>query len=425
MAGALRRQGATQEALEGALLEVNSHQCQPPLSEAEVLGIARSVLRYAPQPKSGQRAPIEAAALQVRRMADVAPEPVTWLWPPYIPSGKLTLLEGDPGVGKSWVALAIATAVILGCGLPGQPPGVAANVLLASAEDGLGDTIRPRLDAMGADVSRIHAIDGPFTLDDVGLPALEQAIVRVRPALVVLDPLVAYLGGALDIHRANETRHVMAALARLAEVHGLALLAVRHLTKGGASKPIYRGVGSIDFTAACRSVLLAGCDPQNPMSRGLVHIKSNLAAAGPAIGYELRDGQFFWTGECSLSAGDILAADDGNGASPLSEATAFLRVALADGPVPAAQVWRDARDAGLADRTVNRAKVKLGIITQRQGEADKRGGGRFTWRLPDDLEGPSDLGCHILRGNQGTLNPPQAENEGSPPPLGNLNGMVV
>lgn len=362
----------------------------------------------------------QAAPFKVRRMADVAPESVSWLWYPYIPKGKLTLLEGDPGVGKSWVALAIAAAVSLGRGLPGMEVGEPANVLLASAEDGLGDTIRPHLDAMGADARRIHAIDGPLTLDDTGFLSLESAIVAVRPALLVLDPLVAYLGGGLDIHRANEVRHVMARLARLAETHGLAELSVRHLTKGGALKPIYRGLGSIDFTAACRSVLLAGYAADSPQARGLVHIKSNLAPIGPPIGYELRDGHFYWTGESLLTAADILAADDGAGASKLEAAIAFLQDVLADGPVPAVRVLNDSRGAGLAERTVNRAKAKLHVVTHRQGSTGKRGGGGFMWHLPGDLHCQD---CHIE--DYDNVNHPKAKNKARASDPGNLNGVEV
>ena len=132
----------------------------------------------------------------------------------------------------------------------------------------------------------------------------------------------------------------MAQLARLAEKYDVAIIAVRHLTKGGMSKAIYRGLGSIDFTAACRSVLLAGCDSENPQNRALVHIKSNLAPAGPAIGYELREGGFYWTGESTLTAAQILAADNGAGTSGLDEAIAFLKGELADREVPANDVYQ-------------------------------------------------------------------------------------
>ncbi|MFC1933274.1 AAA family ATPase [Chloroflexota bacterium] len=317
-------------------------------------------------------------------IADVEPETVAWLWLPYIPRGKLTLLEGDPGIGKSWVSLAIATAISLGNGLPGIEATEPQPVLLASAEDGRGDTIRPRLDNMGANVKNIHAIKETLDFGNGGLVILEGYIDHVRPALVIIDPLVAYIGAGVDIHRANETRAVMAKLSGMAERHGCAILAVRHLTKGGTLKPIYRGLGSIDFAAACRSVLMAGCDPSNEQKRGIVQIKSNLAPKGQAIGFELRDGGFYWTGESDLTAARIMAVEDtGEGKSARDEAADFLRDELRDGPVEAAQVWRDAREAGLSEITVKRAKAILGIITRRQGETGKRGGGKFTWELPD------------------------------------------
>lgn len=322
-------------------------------------------------------------------LADVEPEAVSWLWYPYIPQGKLTLLEGDPGVGKSWVSLAIATAVSLGKGLPGVGATEPAKVVIASAEDGLGDTIRPRLDAMKANVANIIAIEGALTFDDGGLLKLESFIKSLRPALVILDPLVAYLGAKVDLHRSNETRAVMSQLAHIGEKYEVAILCIRHLTKGGAAKSIYRGLGSIDFTASCRSVLLAGCDPENKQNRGLVQIKSNLAPMGDAIGYELRDAGFYWTGESDLTAARILAAEvTGEGKSARDEAADFLRDELADGPVEAAPVWRHAREAGLAEATLKRAKAMLGVIARRHSETGgKRGGGKWTWELPaSDLE---------------------------------------
>jgi hypothetical protein len=332
----------------------------------------------------------EAARLYC--MASIKAETVSWLWYPYIPQGKLTLLEGDPGVGKSWVSLAIATAVSLGRGLPGLEANEPQRVLLASAEDGLGDTLRPRLDAMGANVANIYAIDGVFTFDNDGVVKFENYIKQVRPTLAILDPLVAYLGAKVDLYRPNEIRAIMAQLAHIAERYGVAILSIRHLTKGGAARPIYRGLGSIDFTAACRSVLLAGCDPDNPQTRGIVHIKSNLAPTGDAIGFELRNDGFYWSEECSLTAGRILAIEDTERKSALDEATDFLKEELVDGPVPASQVFNDARDAGLSIITIKRAKAKLGIITRRQGETGKRGGGQFTWKLPEShSEGESDL----------------------------------
>jgi hypothetical protein len=356
-------------------------------------------------------------------MADVEAETVSWLWHPYIPLGKPTLLEGDPGVGKSWVSLAIATAVSLGKGLPGTETIESASVVLASAEDGLGDTIRPRLDAMGANVRNVHAIKGALDFGNGGLDRLETFIQEVRPALVVIDPLVAYIGASVDIHRANETRAVMAKLADMAEKHGCAILAIRHLTKGGTLKPIYRGLGSIEFAAACRSVLMAGSDPDNPQKRGIVQIKSNLTSPGHSIGYELRDGGFYWTGESDLTAARIMAVEDsGEGKSARDEAADFLRDELADGPVEAKQVFNDARGMGISERTLNRAKAELGIISKREGEGGKRGIARIRWQLPEDLEGQNDLDCqdcHIE--NVGNVNQISFENASQGIGIGNVN----
>jgi len=325
-------------------------------------------------------------------MADVEPETVDWLWQPYIPKRKVTLLEGDPGIGKSWVSLAIATAVSLGKGLPGQEPGEPSNTLLASAEDGLGDTIRPRLDAMGADVSRVVAIDGALTLDDAGFTLLEDYINTVKPVLLIIDPLVGYLGAAVDIHRANETRSVMARLAKLAETHQLAILAVRHLSKYGGAKPIYRGLGSIDFSAACRSVLLAGCDAENSQKRGIVQIKSNLAQSVPSIGFELRDGGFYWTGESDLTAARILAVEDsGEGKTARDEAADFLRDELANGPVEWQQIEKDRKAAGITEITLRRAREYLCVKIRRDGEPGRKGGGRSVWALPEVLGAQKDL----------------------------------
>jgi hypothetical protein len=221
---------------------------------------------------------------------------------------------------------------------------------------------------MGADVYRIFAIDGALTLDDKGFNLLEGYLEGRKPSLFIIDPLMAFLGAEVDIHRANETRAVMSRLARLAEKYEIAILAVRHLTKGSMSKAIYRGLGSIDITAACRSVLMAGSDPENPQNKALVHIKSNLAPTGPAIGFELREGGFYWTGESTLTAAQILAADSGARASELDEAIEFLKEELAEGQVPAKDVYRDAEGQGVAKRTLERAKVNLKAESFRKGD---------------------------------------------------------
>lgn len=318
-------------------------------------------------------------AVTVRRMSDVKPEDVTWLWHPYIPFGKLTIIEGDPGVGKSYATCALATAVTNGRGLPGVEPSQPRNVLLLSAEDGLSDTLRPRLDSMKADASRIFAVDGALVLDADGLQQLEGYIKEYNPALVVIDPLFAYTGGKVDIYRDNEARGVLNRLKVIAEQYRCAMITLRHLTKQ-QSKATYAGGGSIAFTAAARSVLLFGRD--NEGNSGFVQTKNNLAPQGSAVGYEIEGGQFLWTGESDLTASKILALSDDNGAahSKRADAEDFLLEALQSGAVESGELQRQAAARGIALRTLRRAKDALGIRSERVTTGGQ-GEGRWLWEL--------------------------------------------
>ncbi|MBI4468782.1 MAG: AAA family ATPase [Acidobacteria bacterium] len=338
-----------------------------------------------------------------RGLADVVSKPLSWLWEPRIPRGKATMLEGDPGQAKSWIALAITAATTLGSVLPDGMPTDPSNVLLLTAEDDLADTVRPRLDAMGADVSRVFAIEAPIVFDDAGLFHLDAAIAEHKAALVIIDPLVAYMGAGVDIHRANATRAVMAKLAEIASRHNCAMLLIRHLSKGGTDRIIYRGLGSIDFTAACRSVLLAGSDPGEPGKRALVHIKCNVAALADSIGYKIENGAFFWTGKSDLNAHRILAARAGsNDKAALDNAEELLRGVLSEGPLASDDVKRQAKAAGIAERTLWRAKSSLGVKARK---APGLGGG-WTWSMSVDGRSAADESeaCHEQHpGSLGTL----------------------
>jgi putative DNA primase/helicase len=330
--------------------------------------------------------------LKIVRMADVQPEQVRWLWHPYIALGKLTFLEGDPGLGKSWLTCAFACAVTRGCGLPNAEPFEPGFVLMLSAEDGLGDTLRPRLDAVGADTACVFALAEPLTFDDAGLLRLEAAIIEHKPDLVVIDPLFAFTGGKVDIHRANECRAITSRLAAIAERHGCAILAVRHLAKArGGGHALNAGIGSIDFAAAARSVLLVGRDPEDEQKRALVQTKNNLAPCGEAVGYKLEAGHFFWTGESDLTAGRILSVvSNDEERSALTEAVDFLRAALSGGEREVDDVKAEARRAGIAEATLRRARERLSIKASRQGIPGTRQ--RFVWCLPtsDDAQSSAD-----------------------------------
>ncbi|HEU0177344.1 MAG TPA: AAA family ATPase [Blastocatellia bacterium] len=332
--------------------------------------------------------------LSVRRLADVEPETVDWLWSPYLPLAKVTMLEGDPGVGKSWLTCAIATAIAQGFGLPGMAPREPAAVLLMSAEDGLGDTIRPRLDSMLADVARIFAVETLFSLDSKGLLAVEAAIAHHTPALVIIDPLVAYISGEVDIHRANAVREVMARLGLIATRQRCAILCVRHLNKSGQTKAVYRGLGSIDFNAAVRSGLLAGVDPDDPTSGAIIHFKSNLAPKGEAIGYTLRPGQgFCWAKQTTLTAQKILSglAEDEEQREARKDAEEFLRGLLAAGEVEASEIMKARQVAQVSDYALRKAKTTLGIRVRTEKPDGKFGGTvvRY-WSMPEDAELPPE-----------------------------------
>jgi hypothetical protein len=333
-------------------------------------------------------------------IADVAPQAVDWLWNPYIPIGKLTLLEGDPGVAKSWLSLYLGAIVTRGLPFPdvdGVPRQAHAptNVIYLSAEDGLADTLRPRLDSAEADVHRVFVLTGKairngtaggkkvvgVTLAD--LPELEAALKSTGAIFMVVDPIQAFLGSQVDMWRANEIRTVLAGLVDLADRFRCAVLCIRHLSKDENRKALYRGLGSIDFAAAARSILLAGLDPRNPNRRAIVHLKSNLAPLGPSVGYELREGQFFWTGRSDLSANSLSRPEDSEAQhTALEEAVHFLQTILADGPMPAEEVAKAAKKARIAEPTLARARFDAGVRSFRRSRpGGKRGDGDWLWCL--------------------------------------------
>jgi hypothetical protein len=342
------------------------------------------------------------------RLADVPPEPVKWLWKPYIPRRKITLVVGDPGDGKTWMVNAIAAAMTRGFGLPDAMregrQGTASHpesVLYLTAEDGLADTIRPRLDGMGADCERFFALtaarDGdaetPVTLRDIDV--LDDALTQTHAALAAVDPLQAFMGDRIDMHRANETRPVLAALARLAEKHECAVVCICHLSKATQSRALYRVLGSIDFAAAVRSVLLVGRDPEDRCRRAVVQIKNNLAPEGPTLAFTIDNDRFEWCGISNLTAGSLLAADAGDDErSARDEARAFLEALLKDGPVSAETVLKQARKAGVAERTLYRAKAELQIKSQKTACG-------WAWALPTGSTLPTLP--HMEPGNLGNL----------------------
>jgi hypothetical protein len=347
------------------------------------------------EPKDGKSKPV------VVRLADVEAEEVCWLWEPYIPRGKLTILEGDPGIGKTFLALQVTAIVSCGDPFPGadgapRDTREPENVIYLTAEDGLGDTLRPRLDRAGADVSRVYALTAKVdeegkheavTLRDIEV--LDAAIKRLKPALVVIDPLQAYLGASVDMHRANEVRPVLSGLAHLAEKYKCAVLCIRHLGKSQQDRAIYRGLGSIDFAAAARSILLVGQHPDDERKRVVAQSKNSLATKGESIAFELGEDGFFWCGVSDVTAEALLAAPKSEEEkSAVEEAADFLREALADSPRPAKEVIKEAGSMGISEKSLRRAmetgKVAVG---KRRINTGTRGSGFWEWHLQDGQDG--------------------------------------
>ena len=340
-----------------------------------------------PHPAMGQGDGREPVLVCV---ADVKPEIVHWLWHPYIPLGKLTILEGDPGLGKSYVALAVITALTRGAPLPGVMCGqdlTPQRAIYLTAEDGIADTLRPRLDSMGAAVELVHVLEGrrddkgeivPITLEDIDV--LERALQRTAAKVVVIDPIQGFLGANVDAHRANEVRPLLTAVGRLAAKFKCAVILIRHLRKSGADRAIHAGLGSIDFAAAARSILLVGQSPEAEDLRILAHSKSSLAKAGGSQSFKITDGRFQWTGPSSVTPEELSAPPSRSQKASVDEACEFLKDMLGAGPVAAADVRSQAAEVGIADRTLDRAKARLDIRSERVGGAGRAGS--WQWSTP-------------------------------------------
>ena len=390
---------------------------------AEVEALADRTTATMPKPAPPE--PMNGAPVIVR-LSDVRAESVEWLWPGRIALGKLTLIAGDPGLGKSFLTLDMAARVSRGLAWP-DAPGVATTpggVVLLSAEDGVADTIRPRLDAAGADVARIVALEAIQSVGDGkggrrdsvrafdlsrDLPALEAAIQSVEGCrLVVIDPVTAYLGG-VDSHKNAEIRGLLAPLGAIAERHRVAVVAVTHLNKSNNGPAIYRAMGSLAFAAAARAAWAVIKDKDDPTRRLLLPIKNNIAPDTGGLAYRIEplgvDGcpAVAWEPDpVNVSADDALGGDreEGGGRTERDDAADWLRDLLANGPKLARDVLTESKAAGFSKRTIDRAKPAAGVRTRKEAF-----GGGWVWELgaPAQERHSDAQGCH-------------------PPGVGNLGG---
>lgn len=377
------------------------HDVAPALSieviEAELLRIDPARLpKESAKPASGD--PVPAVRPKLLCMADVEPRPVRWLWQDRIAAGRVSMVVGMPGLGKSFLTCDMAARVTTGRSWPDGAPCERGSVLFITCEDDPGDTIRPRLDAHGADVSRVHLLAGslvrdPESGDDVEMmfslaevSILEDALAAISDCrLIVIDPIGSFLGGRTDSHRDNEVRAVLAPVAMLAERSGAAVLMVAHRRKSNGGSADDSALGSRAFTGLARAVWHLSADPDDDERRLWLPGKSNLAKRASGLAFRIMgpgaEGRVEWEPEpVGMSADDAMArergGDDGE-RSAVDEAVAWLSENLDENGRTAKEIKRDARADGIKERTLDRAADRLGVVKGPDGF-----GGPWLWRLP-------------------------------------------
>lgn len=319
--------------------------------------------------------------LEIIRMSEIQMREVEWLWYPYIPFGKLTIIQGDPGEGKTTFALRLAAACSTGRPMPGMESLSPFNVIYQSAEDGLEDTIKPRLTEAGADQERVINIREDKKSLHLLDSRIEKAIVQCDAKLLILDPLQGYLGERIDMNRANEIREVMKAIGQVAQRTGCAIVLVGHLNKATGMSSAYRGLGSIDFRAAARSVLVVGRLRKNKNIRVIVHDKSSLAPEGKSLAFNLGNEEGFrWLdGYDEISAEDLLSGISSQQETKTMQAEEMIRTMLEGGAeIPGEEIVRAAAKKQISRRTVNEAKKNIaGIISRKVGT-------KWMWSIPNE-----------------------------------------
>jgi hypothetical protein len=359
-------------------------------NKSELLQIIDQAKPFEPAKQISSDEQIEMKPVLVQ-LADIKPEKVEWLWDNRIPLGKLCLLVGDPSVGKSFLTLYIAARVTNGLPWPDDPlkqPILKGAVIILTAEDDIADTVLPRLKTNEADVNKVVAIQGvkyPDTEEQfyfsliTHLPALEQAIIQTPDShLVIIDPITAYLGKT-DSNKNAEVRGALAPLAALAGKYKVAILGVSHLTKNQTLKAIYRTMGSLAFTAAARAVWVVSKDKDDPNRRLFTPCKCNLSIEPTSLAFKIIDGMVcFEPEQLTISTDEALSTEPGEDKGAVEEAEDFLREVLKEGSMLSRDVWKEAAENKISERTLKRAKANLGIISNKSSSG-------WTMELPDAI----------------------------------------
>jgi len=397
LAGAMRHRGVSQSIIETTLFYENAERCRPPLEDVEVRTIAKSFARYAPAAMATKDAEGMSRVI-LTRGSDVEPEAVDWLWNGWLAAGKLHLIGGAPGTGKTTIAVTLAAVLTCGGLWPDGSPAEAGSVVFWSGEDDNADTLNPRLRAAGANMDRVFTVDGmregseryPFD------PARDMDALRTALAhhpdvrLIVIDPVVSAING--DSHKNAEVRRGLQPLVDLAGELGCAMLGVTHFSKGTSGRdPVERITGSLAFAALARLVMVTAKqdgEGDDPGRRLMLRAKSNIGPDGGGFVYDLQQGQLSgysgvsassvqWGESVHGSARELLAKAEQPANSQGGDATSFLRDLLADGPLAAKDVFEQAKADGHSIDQVKRAKNRLRVKSIKQAF-----GAGWAWCLP-------------------------------------------
>lgn len=304
--------------------------------------------------------------LKIIEMSEVESKEISWLWYPFIPYGKLTIIQGDPGDGKTTLVLNIAAALSKGEGLDNDmKPADPLHIIYQTAEDGLADTVKPRLEKAEADCSNIFVIDETDASLSMLDERIEKAIVEKNAKLLILDPIQAYLGSKMDMNRANEARDMTKHLGKVAERTGCAIVLIGHMNKNVGGKVAYRGMGSIDFFAVARSVLLVGRVKGQENRRAMVQIKNNLAERGHGKSFLLTEGIFQWQGDYDITEEELTGGFVSK-TSKQENAKELLRsLSVITKEIPTSEIREKAIERGFSWRTMEVVKKELGIQSKK------------------------------------------------------------
>ena len=319
----------------------------------------------------------EKTELKIIRMSDIESQEIKWLWYPFIPYGKLTIVQGDPGDGKTTMILNLAAKLSNGESLEaGMDLEKNMTIIYQTAEDGLADTVKPRLEKAGANCERILVIDESDKSLSMIDERIEEALKATGAKMLILDPIQAYLGGGMDMNRANEAREMTKRLGQLAEKYECAIILIGHMNKAAGNKAAYRGMGSIDFYVVARSVILVGRVEGKPNIRAVVQIKNNLAEFGHPKAFNLSDKGFEWMGDYDITADEVLGGVAPK-ANKLEQAKRLLiELAETNNMMLSSEILELATEEDISKRTMETAKKELGIKAKKINNA-------WYWLLED------------------------------------------